>query len=180
MILLDSLDELNEIVDEAMKEDEYVNDFTKFRVGLAQERNKLRLLNALMDSMKLSEEEAMKALGYAPAAVERCKQVVENLAQSGEKGGKLSDEKLRNEDLITVLGFIMTMGGGDDLQEMIDDLSQDDPNGNSSLSEVFAKHSAKRVAKAEAEQNQHAVKYLMQSMNLDEAQAECALGLAPE
>ncbi|MFS8962794.1 hypothetical protein NYF20_06415 [Lactobacillus delbrueckii] len=38
----------------------------------------------------------------------------------------------------------------------------------------------KRIAKAKAEQNQHAVDYLMQSMNLDKSQAEAALGLDAE
>lgn len=79
MILMDSLDELYEIVDKTTKEDELVNDFTKVRVDVARARNKLHLLQALMESKNLSEEEAMKALGYAPASVERCKQVIADL-----------------------------------------------------------------------------------------------------
>lgn len=180
MILMDSLDELYEIVGKTTKEDELVNDFTKVRVEVARASNKLHLIQALMESKNLSEEEAMKALGYAPASLERCKQVIADLGQLKETDDKFSDKKLSKEEMVSVLDSIMTMGGGDDLQEMIDDLSEEDPNDSSSLSEVFANHSAKRVAEAEAEQNQHAVRYLMQSMNLDKAQAECALGLAAE
>lgn len=60
MILMDSLDELYEIVDKTTKEDELVNDFTKVRVDVGRARNKLHLLQALMESKNLSEEEARK------------------------------------------------------------------------------------------------------------------------
>ena len=56
MILMDSLDELYEIVDKTTKEDELVNDFTKVRVDVDRARNKLHLLQALMESKNLSEE----------------------------------------------------------------------------------------------------------------------------
>lgn len=180
MTLMDSLDELYEIVDKTTKEDELVNDFTKVRVDVAQARNKLHLLHALMESRDLSEEEAMKALGYAPASVERCKQVVADLGQLRETDDKFSDKKLSNEDMVSVLNSIMTMGGGDDLQEAIEELSNEDPNGSTSMNEVFAQQTAKRIAKAKAAQNKHAVEYLMQSMNLNKDQAEAALGLDAE
>jgi hypothetical protein len=180
MILMDSLDELYEIVDKTTKEDELVNDFTKVRVDVARARNKLHLLQALMESKNLSEEEAMKALGYAPASVERCKQVIADLGQLKETDDKFSDKKLSKEEMVSVLDSIMTMGGGDDLQEAIEELSNEDPNSSTSMNEVFTQHTAKRIAKAKAEQNKHAVEYLMQSMNLNKVQAEAALGLDAE
>jgi Na+/phosphate symporter len=70
MILMDNLDELYEIVDKTTKEDELVNDFTKVRVDVAQAKNELHLLHALMESKNLSEKEAMKALGNASASVD--------------------------------------------------------------------------------------------------------------
>lgn len=180
MILMDNLDELYEIVDKTTKEDELVNDFTKVRVDVAQAKNKLHLLHALMESRNLSEKEAMKALGYASASVERCKQVVADLEQLKETDDKFSNKKLSNEDMVSVLGSIMAMGGGDDLQEAIEELSNEDPNGSTSMNEVFTQHTAKRIAKAKSEQNQHAVKYLMQSMKIDKSQAEATLGLDAE
>ena len=67
--------------------------------------------------------------------------------------------------MVSALDLIMTMGGGDDLQEAIEELSNEDPNGSTSMNEVFT---------------QHTVEYLMQSMNLDKDQAEAALGLDAE
>lgn len=180
MILMDSLDELYEIVDKTTKEDELVNDFTKVRVDVDRARNKLHLPQALMESKNLSEEEAMKALGYAPASVERCKQVTADLGQLKETDDKFSDKKLSKEEMFSVLDSIMTMGGGDDLQEAIEELTNEDPNGSTSMNEVFTQHTVKRIAKAKAAQNKHAVEYLMQSMNLDKDQAEAALGLDAE
>ncbi|OFS81917.1 hypothetical protein [Lactobacillus sp. HMSC08B12] len=133
-----------------------------------------------MESKNLSEEEAMKALGYTPASVERCKQVIADLGQLKETDDKFSDKKLHNEEMISVLDSIMTMGGGDDLQEVIEELTNEDPNGSTSMNEVFTQHIVKRIARAKAEQNQHAVDYLMQSMNLDKSQAEAAIGLDAE
>ncbi|GHN20362.1 hypothetical protein ME784_08770 [Lactobacillus delbrueckii] len=122
----------------------------------------------------------MKALGYTPASVERCKQVIADLGQLKETDDKFSDKKLHNEEMISVLDSIMTMGGGDDLQEVIEELTNEDPNGSTSMNEVFTQHIVKRIARAKAEQNQHAVDYLMQSMNLDKSQAEAAIGLDAE
>lgn len=133
-----------------------------------------------MESKNLSEEEAMKALGYTPASVERCKQVIADLGQLKETDDKFSDKKLHNEEMISVLDSIMTMGGGDDLQEVIEELTNEDPNGSTSMNEVITQHIVKRIARAKAEQNQHAVDYLMQSMNLDKSQAEAALRLDAE
>ena len=82
--------------------------------------------------------------------------------------------------MVSVLDSIMTMGGGDDLQEAIEELTNEDPNGSTSMNEVFTQHTVKRIAKAKAAQNKHAVEYLMQSMNLDKDQAEAALGLDAE
>ena len=82
--------------------------------------------------------------------------------------------------MVSVLNSIMTMGGGDDLQEAIEELSNEDPNGSISMNEVFTQPTAKRIAKAKAEQNKHAVEYLMQSMNLNKDQAEATLGLDAE
>lgn len=133
-----------------------------------------------MESKNLSEEEAMKALGYTPASVERCKQVIADLGQLKETDDKFSDKKLHNEEMISVLDSIMTMGGGDDLQEVIEELTNEDPNGSTSMNEVITQDIVKRIARAKAEQNQHAVDYLMQSMNLDKSQAEAALRLDAE
>lgn len=133
-----------------------------------------------MESKNLSEEEAMKALGYTPASVERCKQVIADLGQLNETDDKFSDKKLHNEEMISVLDSIMTMGGGDDLQEVIEELTNEDPNGSTSMNEVITQDIVKRIARAKAEQNQHAVDYLMQSMNLDKSQAEAALRLDAE
>ena len=87
---------------------------------------------------------------------------------------------MKKEVMVSVLNSIMTMGGGDDLQEAIEELSNEDPNGSISMNEVFTQHTAKRIAKAKAEQNKHAVEYLMQSMNLNKDQAEATLGLDAE
>lgn len=133
-----------------------------------------------MESKNLSEEEAMKALGYTPASVERCKQVIADLGQLKETDDKFSDKKLHNEEMISVLDSIMTMGGGADLQEVIEELTNEDPNGSTSMNEVITQDIVKRIARAKAEQNQHAVDYLMQSMNLDKSQAEAALRLDAE
>lgn len=150
MILMDSLDELYEIVGKTTKEDELVNDFTKVRADVARARNKLHLLQALMESKNLSEEEAMKALGYTPASLERCKQVIADLGQLKETDDKFSDKKLSKEEMVSVLDSIMTMGGGDDLQEAIEELSNEDPNSSTSMNEVFTQHIVKRIARAKS------------------------------
>lgn len=151
-----------------------------FCTVLKNDETAMRVLQALMESKNLSEEEAMKALGYTPASVERCKQVIADLGKLKETDDKFSDKKLHNEEMISVLDSIMTMDGGDDLQEVIEELTNEDPNGSTSMNEVITQHIVKRIAGAKAEQNQHAVDYLMQSMNLDKSQAEAALRLDAE
>ncbi|UYY85483.1 hypothetical protein OKX59_04825 [Lactobacillus delbrueckii subsp. indicus] len=52
---------------------------------------------------------------------------------------------MSNEEMVSVLDSIMTMGGGDDLQEAIEELSNEEPNSSTSMNEVFTQHTGIRI-----------------------------------
>lgn len=175
MEILEDISELREIVDEF--EEERLNPYTQIRLNKAAAKNKLRLLHSLMKSKKLTEEEAIQALGFSSRGIERSKVVAKKIKRPIERFGRVGFVRIPNAELADDL--VETSDNLENFQSVAEMLYEEDPNEDNSLYTALKKFTNKLIDEVIAEQNDFAVENLQQSMDLSRQQAEIALGLAP-